>query len=225
MGTVREKMKVFLVVCLMSITFFSQGWGGKHYLVKTKEKEKYAAPEAGDDYNEEYGDDGDGTTDDAYVDDDTYGDGTHDDDTYDEENNGEEIDVESMIIESGNSKLVEAFEDLPEGTKDETIEKVSEAANNLQEGKSEDYNYNLQAIRHILRSFKFIIDAILGLLKKKTYKRHKVKKSILQCRKSCRRKCITKEKWRYLKRSRTKKSSMSKHEICNTHCKSECKKW
>merc|ERR1712002_954010 len=118
---VREKMKVFLVICFMSITFFSQGWGGggKHYLIETKEKGKQA-PEPGQDYND-YGnedddvnfDQNDNNAVDAYGDDDTFWDGTHDGDAYDEENNGEEIDVESMIIESEDSNLVKTFEEMP----------------------------------------------------------------------------------------------------------------
>merc|ERR1719209_1822822 len=47
------KEEVFLVLCFLTITFFSQGWGGKHYLVKTKDKGKYEpGPEAGHDYND-----------------------------------------------------------------------------------------------------------------------------------------------------------------------------
>merc|ERR1712002_766237 len=103
---VREKMKVFLVACFISITFFSQGWGGKHYLVKTKDKADKYGPEAGHDYND-YGEDEDvedhGNAVDTY-DDDTYDDGTNDDDTYNDEENEEVIDVEGLMYDSNETE-------------------------------------------------------------------------------------------------------------------------
>merc|ERR1739844_543641 len=210
---VRNKMKVLLVVCFMIITFFSQGWGGKHYLVKTKDEVKHGH-EAGYDYNEEYGDYGDGLE--AYGDDDTVGDDTYDGDTYDEENNGEEIDVESMIIDEGSSALVEDFEKMPKKLKDDTIEKVNEAAHNVR--NSQDYNHNLKALTSLLSTFKFVLEAILELMSNKAYGRHKVKKSVLRCRKDWRRKCITKEKTMH----QIEKLDVSKYRSCNSRSKSVC---
>ena len=131
--------------------------------------------EAGHDYNEEYGDYGDyGNGFDAFGNDDTFGDDTYDGDTYDEEN-GEEIDVESMFIDEGDPKYVEAFEEMPKDVKDSTIKKVNEAAHNDEVGKNRDYSNNLLNLKYFLIEYKLVIKAIIELMGKKAYERHKVK--------------------------------------------------
>merc|ERR1719376_1077490 len=93
---------VFLVLCFLTITFFSQGWGGKHYLVKTKDKGKYEpGSEAGHDYND-YVEDEDVEVDDGNAIDDGYDDDTHDDDTYDDDDTHDDdtyddVDVTALI--------------------------------------------------------------------------------------------------------------------------------
>merc|ERR1712002_1276170 len=162
---VREKMKVFLVACFISITFFSQGWGGKHYLIKTKDKANKYGPEAGDDYNnyaedEDVEDHGDAV--DAY-DDDTYDDGTNDDDTYNDEEN------------------------------EEVIDELQEAAMEKEKNnESVDYNNRLATIKYMLRVAKAFLRVLLRIMEmsnRSTLRRYKIERSTYELRKDCYRKC------------------------------------
>merc|ERR1711862_887578 len=39
MGTVTNKMKIVMVIFFLTITFLSQAWGGKKYLIKTGDED------------------------------------------------------------------------------------------------------------------------------------------------------------------------------------------
>merc|ERR1711875_22175 len=39
MGTVTKRMRIFLATCFLTITFLSQGWAAKHYLIKTADED------------------------------------------------------------------------------------------------------------------------------------------------------------------------------------------
>merc|ERR1711942_443994 len=198
MGAVREKMKVFLVACFISITFFSQGWGGKHYLVETKDKADKYGPEAGHDYND-YGEEEDvedhGNADDTY-DDDTYDDGTNDDDTYNDEENEEVIDVEGLMYDSAETEKPEfqnsldEFEDLDLGIQDDVLDNLQEAA--MAKSKSEDYSNKLATIRDLLRlakTFLRLLERIMQMADNQKLRRYKVTRSTYNSRLDGYRKC------------------------------------
>merc|ERR1711942_197387 len=176
MGAVREKMKVFLVACFISITFFSQGWGGKHYLVETKDKADKYGPEAGHDYNDYGEDEGVENHDNA---DDTYDDGTNDDDTYNDEENEEVIDVEGLMYDSAETEKPEfqnsldEVEDLDLDIQDDVLDNLQEAA--MAKSKSEDYSNKLATIRDLLRlakTFLRLLERIMQMADKPTLRRY-----------------------------------------------------
>merc|ERR1712002_141760 len=194
---VREKMKVFLVACFISITFFSQGWGGKHYLIKTKDKANKYGPEAGDDYNnyaedEDVEDHGDAV--DAY-DDDTYDDGTNDDDTYNDEENEEVIDVEAMLYDSNKTdeEAIKSFESLPFPEQNDVIDALQEAAMEKEKNnESADYSNKLATIRHMLKVAQAFLDVLLSIMGKSnrsTLRSYKIERSTYELREDCYRKC------------------------------------
>jgi len=215
MGAVREKMKVFLVACFISITFFSQGWGGQHYLVETKDKVDKYGPEAGHDYND-YGEDEDGNAVDTY-DDDTYDDGTNDDDTYNDEENEEVIDVEGLMYDSAETEKPEfqnsldEFEDLDLDIQDDVLDNLQEAA--MAKSKSEDYSNKLATIRDLLRlakTFLRLLERIMQMADKPTLRRYKVTRSTYDCRQDCYRKC------------REKQYKGLKKRTCHKKCQKKC---
>merc|ERR1719430_461027 len=237
-------MKVFLVVCLMSITFLSQGWGGKHYLVKTKEKGKYAKPEAGHDYNDYQNDDDDvhynendiNAVDTDTYDDETYDDDTNDDDTYDDDPNEEEFDVESFIDDNLDDEAAkDKLNNMDGEQRQEIYEKIKEAASARGEGENEDYNNNLVAIRMLLRSYQMVLKIIERLLEK-VDKGTLSKYRVTRCERKCRSQCTgytysRSSKSRKSRRgrrgkSRQRRSSSRKTKSfreCKESCRSECR--
>merc|ERR1711862_327746 len=206
---VREKMKAFLVACFISITFFSQGWGGQHYLVETKDMADKYGPEAGHDYND-YGEEEDDT-----YDDDTYDDGTNDDDTYNDEENEEVIDVEGLMYDSAETEKPEfqnsldEFEDLDLGIQDDVLDNLQEAA--MAKSKSEDYSNKLATIRDLLslaKTFLRLLERIMQMADKPTLRRYKVTRSTYNSRNDCYRKC----------RERKYKDS-EKQRTCHKRCR------
>merc|ERR1719430_199132 len=197
-------MKGFLVVCFMSITFFSQGWGGKHYLVKTKEKGKYAKPEAGHDYNDYQNDDDDvhyNENDINAVDTDTY-----DDETYDDDTNEEEFDVESFIDDNLDDEAAkDKLNNMDGEQRQEIYEKIKEAASARGEGENEDYNNNLVAIRMLLRSYQMVLKIIERLLEK-VDKGTLSKYRVTRCERKCRSQCTGYTYSRSSRSSRSRKS-------------------
>jgi len=246
MGTVREKMKVFLVIGLMSITFFSQGWAGKHYLVKTKEKGKQA-PEPGQDYTD-YGNEDDdvvynggNAVDDNAVDDDTYHDDINDDDdTYDDdENNGEEFDAESFIEDNLDEKAKKDLDEMGDEEYEETLELIKEAAYNRGEGSSEDYNHNLKALKLMLEGAQNFLKGVLRILEKVTSETLSTY-SVTDCEWDCRSQCketsfsrsSSSSRSRIGRRGRKGKGRKKKskgHSInrttksCRSRCRSKCR--
>merc|ERR1719430_2893991 len=217
-------MKGFLVVCFMSITFFSQGWGGKHYLVKTKEKGKYAKPEAGHDYNDYQNDDDDvhyNENDINAVDTDTYDDETNDDDTYDDDPNEEEFDVESFIDDNLDDEAAkDKLNNMDGEQRQEIYEKIKEAASARGEGENEDYNNNLVAIRMLLRSYQMVLKIIERLLEK-VDKGTLSKYRVTRCERKCRSQCTG---YTYSRSSKSKKSFKKSKSFreCKGFCRSEC---
>ena len=206
-------MKVFLVACFISITFFSQGWGGKHYLVETKDKADKYGPEAGHDYND-YGEDEDGNAVDTYEDD-TYDDGTNDDDTYNDEENEEVIDVEGLMYDSAEAEAggLKEFEDMDLGKQNDLIDELQEAAMAKEESGSgsADYSNKLASIKYMLRLAKKFLDVLLDIMRmadSQTLRKYKVKSSTYELRKDCYRKC------------RRKKYKDSKNISCHQKCQS-----
>merc|ERR1719430_895771 len=237
-------MKGFLVVCFMSITFFSQGWGGKHYLVKTKEKGKYAKPEAGHDYNDyendedvEYNDDN--AVDDNVVDDVTYDDDTHDDDdTYDDENNGEEFDVESFIEDNLEEGAKNKLNELDGEKYEEALEIIKEAANNRGSGADEDYNHSLAALKLLLGGARDVLQGILMILGDVTSSTLSTY-IVTDCESNCRSQC---KEYSYSRSSSSKRSRKGRRgkgrkkknkgykkyitrtsKSCRNRCRTKCK--
>merc|ERR1719430_2608453 len=212
-------MKGFLVVCFMSITFFSQGWGGKHYLVKTNEKGKYAKPEAGHDYNDYQNDDDDvhyNENDINAVDTDTY-----DDETYDDDPNEEEFDVESFIDDNLDDEAAkDKLNNMDGEQRQEIYEKIKEAASARGEGENEDYNNNLVAIRMLLRSYQMVLKIIERLLEK-VDKGTLSKYRVTRCERKCRSQCTG---YTYSRSSKSKKSFKKSKSFreCKGFCRSEC---
>jgi len=229
-------MKVFLVLCFLTITFFSQGWGGKHYLVKTKDKGKYEpGPEAGHDYND-YVEDEDAYDDplnavDTYDDDDdVYDDDTNDDDTYNDANE-EELDVESMIEDNLGEDAVKEYEGLGEEDQDEAIGIIKDAAESRKAGKNEDFDNKLGFLEQIIKSAHGFLEAILVYLRSldiSTIRRYTTCKSQIKCKKRCRRKCIERygRSRRRSKKGGSKKQSRKSWKIrtCKSDCYSNCKR-
>jgi len=219
----------------MSITFFSQGWGGKHYLLKTKEKGKQA-PEAGGDYNDYGNEDGDVGFDqndnnavDTY-DDETYDDDTNDDDTYDDAND-EELDVESMIEDNiKESALEEYLNQLSDEDKEEALETIKEAAINKKEGKDEDFSNNLMGLRKTLEGAHLFLEGILEFLKMidiTTIRKYTRCSGKVRCQSNCRSSCGRKysRSRKSSKRGRSKKRSRRSYVYhdCKSDCFSKCK--
>merc|ERR1712002_127811 len=207
---VREKMKVFLVACFISITFFSQGWGGKHYLIKTKDKANKYGPEAGDDYNnyaedEDVEDHGDAV--------DAYDDDTNDDDTYNDEENEEVIDVEAMLYDSDKTdeEAIKSFESLPLPEQNDVIDELQEAAMEKEKNnESADYSNKLAMIKNMLRvakAFLRVLLRIIGMSDRSTLRRYKIERSTYELRKDCYRKC--------------RESGYKKSKTCHKKCKSK----
>jgi len=229
-------MKVFLVLCFLTITFFSQGWGGKHYLVKTKDKGKYEpGPEAGHDYND-YVEDEDAYDDplnavDTYDDDDdVYDDDTNDDDTYNDANE-EELDVESMIEDNLGEDAVKEYEGLGEEDQDEAIRIIKDAAENRKNNNNEDFDNKLGILEKILKSAHGFLEAILAYLKSldiPTIRRYTTCSSRINCKRRCRKNC--KERYsRSSERSQRKGSNKQsskyrKIRTCKSNCYSNCKR-
>merc|ERR1719184_132555 len=191
-------MKVFLVLCFMTITFFSQGWGEKHYLVKTKDEGKHGPrPEAGGDYND-YGNE----------DEDAYDDDTNDDDTYNDANE-EELDVESMIEDNLGEDAVKEYEGLGEEGQDEAIEKIKDAAESRKAGKNEDFSMKLGILKQFLESTHGFLGAIIAYLRSvdiPTLRRYTTCSSQINCKRRCRKKC----KERYSRSSQRSQRNRSK---------------
>jgi len=229
-------MKVFLVLCFLTITFFSQGWGGKHYLVKTKDKGKYEpGPEAGHDYNDYENEDEDVYNDplnavDTYDDDDAYDDDTNDDDTYHDANE-EELDVESMIEDNLGEDAVKEYEGLGEEDQDEAIRIIKDAAENRKNNNNEDFDNKLGILEKILKSAHGFLEAILAYLKSldiSTIRRYTTCSSRINCKRRCRKNC--KERYsRSSERSQRKGSNKQsskyrKIRTCKSNCYSNCKR-
>merc|ERR1711942_95384 len=213
MGAVREKMKVFLVACFISITFFSQGWGGKHYLVETKDKADKYGPEAGHDYNDYGEDEGVEEHDNA---DDTYDDDTYDDGTNDEENE-EVIDVEGLMYDSAETEKPEfqnsldEFEDLDLDIQEDVLDNLQEDA--MAKSKSEDYSNKLATIRDLLRlakTFLRLLERIMQMADNQKLRRYKVTRSTYNSRLDCYRKC------------REKQYKGLKKRTCHKKCQKKC---
>ena len=182
-------MKVLLVVCFVGITLLSQGWGEKHYLVKTKDGEggKYDA-EAGDDYaededindhhNELYSYD-QGDEEDNY-------DQDNDDDTYDE--HVDEDDVESLMRKEMKENELQVFEGMKNETKGEVLEIMKEAINTIKEGNAgEDYSarimQNLKLVLHGVQDFMEVISRLLNKISAKPKSKYNCKRCRRMCRK------------------------------------------
>merc|ERR1719184_362121 len=225
-------MKVFLVLCFMTITFFSQGWGEKHYLVKTKDEGKHGPrPEAGGDYND-YGNEDEDVYDDPLNAVDTYDDGddAYDDDTNDDDNE-EELDVESMIEDNLGEDAVKEYEGLGEEGQDEAIEKIKDAAESRKAGKNEDFSMKLGILKQFLESTHGFLGAIIAYLRSvdiPTLRRYTTCSSQINCKRRCRKKCkerYSRSSQRSQKKNRSKKLSIKYRKIrtCKSDCYSNCK--
>merc|ERR1719376_962889 len=230
---------VFLVLCFLTITFFSQGWGGKHYLVKTKDKGKYEpGPEAGHDYND-YVEDEDVEVDDGNAIDDGYDDDTHDDDTYDDDDN-EEVDVTALIDDKIGEDAKEELANMSAEEQDEALEMIKEAASNKGDEMHEDYSANLRALRGILRHAQGFLKAVLMMLQnitKESLNGYRLtsceSKCINQCtgysshrtfrsRRSSRRRKGSKGKKHQRKKGNYYWAKKTKHRRCQSKCENQC---
>merc|ERR1711970_439634 len=122
-ATVSTTMKIFIVACLLTISFLSNGWG-KHYLVQTGD-----AKEDGNDDDEQ------GT----YLVDKNL-------DEFDLDINT--IDAEKLIYTVLNDKGLDKFEKYPEKTQEQIMAEVDKFIEVAKNGK-EDADYNYGIIRNI----------------------------------------------------------------------------
>ena len=107
-------MKIFLVVCLLSICFLSHGWG-KHYLVRTA------------DANEDDNDDHESGI--------IRKDKKHDKFGLDTKT----VDAETLMYTVLTDRVLDVFEEYPEKTREQIFTEVDKLIDNARYGESDDY--------------------------------------------------------------------------------------
>merc|ERR1712002_575400 len=122
MGTVSTRMKIFLVYCLLSISFLSHGWC-KHYLVRTadaNEDDKFAY--ANEDDNDDYSDV-------------IRKDKKHDKFGLDTKT----VDAETLMYTVLTDPVLDVFEKYPENTREQIFKEVNKLIDYARNGEGDDY--------------------------------------------------------------------------------------